>query len=708
MGLVLPFIANGLLRGECELSKQGIWLYAINTLGGVVGLLLVAGIALQTLGAGNSMIMALSFNLIVAGLAYFIHRNSTLAEIKETVTNSSEATSNNQWFRLALLLAFFSGFGVLALEILSLEMLLLFIPVSYHTPAAMLFTVILLLAVSSMIVPLLNQMSRYSLYFIFMIMIITGVVIVTMPKLFDVLTQEMQTGATQSPQQFLGQLILFSLLALGPSFLFAGFVFPMIFSWYGKVAHDIHAKKWGLLLAINGFGGLLGAEIAYRVLLPNMGVYYGICSIGLFYLVMVLVLQFRKNANSDLVEKSIPVIAMVVAFVLIFVWVKPLSLDKTSYGFVVIDRQHGRDGNVSVVEHADIGRGILMSNHYMLGSNSVKYDQERQTHIPLLLHSQPKDVGFIALATGISSGGALLHPVVESIESVELSGLVVRAADLYFQEDNHGITQHEKARIVVEDGRTYFAACQNRYDVIVGDLFVPWGMGEARLYSVEHFQAIKDALKKGGIFCQWLAMYQLTPEQFKSIAKTFQSVFGNVVLFRNTFTNAEPALGLVGFKESSFDWDVVAKRCKDALEQNLILDPTMRHLKGVQMLSLGHLEDLQNDSGISINTLNNMFVELNASQVRMVDDFESKYMYRDAWVNYLVDRWNTQLNGKYSPSHQQMMGLGIQFSEWDRAIKYRHPKAALLQQACIGNMPKEIMSDMQADWAQWPFSKRIK
>jgi spermidine synthase len=66
---------------------------------------------------------------------------------------------------------------------------------------------------------------------------------------------------------------------------------------------------------------------------------------------------------------------------------------------------------------------------------------------------------------------------------------------------------------VVEDGRTYIASTSDRFDVISGDLFLPWAPGESRLYSIEHFQAVRRALKSDGIFCQWLAMNQLTRYQ---------------------------------------------------------------------------------------------------------------------------------------------------------------------------------------------------
>jgi len=52
-------------------------------------------------------------------------------------------------FRLAVCLALFSGAGVMALEVLALPMIDLSVPLSFYPPAAILFCVILLLALAA-------------------------------------------------------------------------------------------------------------------------------------------------------------------------------------------------------------------------------------------------------------------------------------------------------------------------------------------------------------------------------------------------------------------------------------------------------------------------------------------------------------------------------------------------------------------------------
>ena len=53
------------------------------------------------------------------------------------------------------------------------------------------------------------------------------------------------------------------------------------------------------------------------------------------------------------------------------------------------------------------------------------------------------------------------------------------------------------------------APASERYDVIVSDNFHPARSGSAALYTVEHFAAVRERLRRGGVFCQWLPLHQL-------------------------------------------------------------------------------------------------------------------------------------------------------------------------------------------------------
>ena len=85
-----------------------------------------------------------------------------------------------------------------------------------------------------------------------------------------------------------------------------------------------------------------------------------------------------------------------------------------------------------------------------------------------------------------------------------------------------------------------------RYDVIVSDLFVPWESETGYLYTVEHYQLARQRLKTGGIFCQWLPLYQLGEREFEMIADSLASVFPSTSLWWGNFEPKKPIVALIG------------------------------------------------------------------------------------------------------------------------------------------------------------------
>jgi spermidine synthase len=97
----------------------------------------------------------------------------------------------------------------------------------------------------------------------------------------------------------------------------------------------------------------------------------------------------------------------------------------------------------------------------------------------------------------------------------------------------------------VADARRFVNATDATYDVIVADLFHPARDGAGSLYTVEHFQAIRSRLRPGGLFCQWLPLYQLDLSVLQTIIRTFLDVFPGGEAFLAQYSLKMPILGLM-------------------------------------------------------------------------------------------------------------------------------------------------------------------
>jgi len=105
----------------------------------------------------------------------------------------------------------------------------------------------------------------------------------------------------------------------------------------------------------------------------------------------------------------------------------------------------------------------------------------------------------------------------------------------FFSPYNRNVFEDRRVRFLQEDARWVMARERATYDVVVGDLFLPWRTGEGRLFTLEHFENVQRSLKPGGLFCQWLPMFQLTRAQFETIARTFREVFLDAFPVRGEF-----------------------------------------------------------------------------------------------------------------------------------------------------------------------------
>jgi spermidine synthase len=153
---------------------------------------------------------------------------------------------------------------------------------------------------------------------------------------------------------------------------------------------------------------------------------------------------------------------------------------------------------VATVERGPDDWQILFNNSYTLGGSKAQFNQERQAHLPLLLHGRAKTVATLGVATGSTVAGASSHPGVERIDAVELSPLVLGYAREYFGPYNRDVFRDPRVRFVAGDARWVMARRHAAYDVVVGDLFLPWRTGEGRLFALEHFRNVKHSLKPGG------------------------------------------------------------------------------------------------------------------------------------------------------------------------------------------------------------------
>ena len=201
-----------------------------------------------------------------------------------------------------------------------------------------------------------------------------------------------------------------------------------------------------------------------------------------------------------------------------------------------------RDGLSTTVTVERWGRHLALKNNGKVDASNGD-DMPTQVTVaayPLLMHANgPRnlDVAVIGFGSGVTVGTALRFPV-KSVDVVELERSIPEASK-WFADVNHleypltqfPYVQMPRLRVINDDGRNYLASTAKKYDVIMSEPSNPWITGVSDLFTSDHFRIAKRALKPGGIYCQWVQLYELSPQNIKTIFRTFASQFRYVVVF---------------------------------------------------------------------------------------------------------------------------------------------------------------------------------
>lgn len=150
--------------------------------------------------------------------------------------------------------------------------------------------------------------------------------------------------------------------------------------------------------------------------------------------------------------------------------------------------------------------------------------------IPMLLSRNQEDVLVVGLGSGVTVGSVGRHPV-RNITVAELEPAVVEASR-HFSHVNYDILEDPRVRVMTYDARNYLLVTPDKYDVIISEPSNPWMAGVSNLFTREFFLLGSRRLKAGGVFCQWLQLYKISPDNLRSILGTFHQVFPHLLIFQ--------------------------------------------------------------------------------------------------------------------------------------------------------------------------------
>ncbi|MFT5172504.1 MAG: spermidine synthase [Gammaproteobacteria bacterium] len=579
MGLSFPLLAHA-YRAHQRFPSA---LYAWNTLGACVGVLVTQFLLIPRLGHDVTYAVMLALNLLLA--LYFLLTKSVATDVTAPRCAVQRTGSERQGrntraidFGTLLALATLSGFMVGALEGDLLKRIWLLGATSSAAMAFVSFWAILAIFLASWTVQavpslrLVHIKLSYTLALLYYALL--GAFAYPIRDRFEatLAAAPFDTASTMPVVQ----------TDPGVSLLFVGvFVFPVIYLAALLLPYVCNAaqdggrgdgeageqdgqqdgqRRLGRIYGINTLAFCVGL-IAFVWLAPRVNIFYSMKLMMVLMTIAVLVLwmiaEHRRVGRWSL--------AACIGAVAAAIMLTPEDFDRTLTDparrpfHMPVHTMKSNGTHTTFVVSAPDGDFLYFDFHPMSGNGILGQTYMRlMAHVPLLAQHTPRRALLIGFGVGNTAAAIVAHKEIEGLDVVELNHRVIETAP-QFVATNDNVHRDPRVRFIHDDGRRFLALTSQRYDLITAEPPPPTQDGVYRLYSREYYRQVLTHLTPQGRFSQWLPIAQLSAQAVDRIVATFLEVFPHAVLF----TGYGRELILIGGSQQ-LDLPLIARRMRSA------------------------------------------------------------------------------------------------------------------------------------------------
>ena len=572
MGGTLPILIRFATRQMSQVGWSVGTLYAANTFGAACGVGIAAYLTIEYLGISGTTTVAVVGNVLIAVFSLtWSRRLSDSAELgKRNNAQQKHSPALPNWLvQLTLLVFCASGFTALGYEVLWTRVLTMILGLSTAQSLSIILIAFLFgLALGGAIAA--RFMDRWP-----DLLIAFGAIEILL-GLFG----HISIGAFGASTHFIPHLsaltswmgylfatatLVFS-IALIPTCLL-GLLFPLV----GQL-NVTHLKtlgtKIGTVYAVNSLGSIAGAFGAGFLLIPLLGTERAVQALAWTNIALgVLLLLVHPNASSRF---KLPAICLPVGAVLLLTWAMPSNFfialfANTEKDSELVYYREGTAGTVTV-HQMDHGNRILKVN----GMGEVPTDHASIKifrllgNLPMILHSDPRQVLVIAFGGGITLNSVLLHQP-ERVDCVEVVPGVVEAAGFFARYNNYVFNRvgTDRLRLIHGDGRNHVMRTPERYDIIIADATHPGTADSWVLYTEEFYQLCRQRLKTEGFIAQWIPLHGLAVADYEMLLRTFRAVFPHATLWLTD----KYSIVLGANQPQHIDFELLAQRLSAAAVQ---------------------------------------------------------------------------------------------------------------------------------------------
>ncbi len=633
LGMTFPLLANGLMRAWPGDSSGTLGrLYFSNSLGGAIGVLVSGFVLIALVGLPGTMLTAGLINSALAIAAYAIARR-----IDQPIRPQAGASSETRLSQIVLLAALITGLSSFIYEIIWIRMLSMVLGSSTHAFELMLSAFITGLALGGYWIRKRPAGGSQALVLAGGIQILMGVAaFLTVPLYnvaFDAMAFFLNAFARSGPGYLMFNVSshFIALAVMLPTTILAGMTLPLFTGILLARGHG--EKSVGQVYAYNTAGAIAGALLALFVLMPGLGIEGGMF-VGSSLDILVgggLLVAAGKPVLSGIFVRTRYALLALACITLVLVTQGPDPRRMASGVFnsasatlprdvELLAHYDGNTASVSVM-HRDGITSILTNGKpdasaVTDGKPGQTVDEDTMVLLgamPLAIKSDATEVADIGLGSGITTHTLLSSPQVQRVDTVEIERFI-EAGARYFRHRSERAFTDARSNVYFEDARTFFQLRNRKYDIIVSEPSNPWVSGITSLFSTEFYAAIQRHLESGGLFVQWIHIYQsdraLVESILKAMAANFQDfhVYAGSDLDLLVVASACCTIPLPG--SGVFAWPLMNEDLAQ-IQIASVADLQQRFLADKSMLLPALAE-----SGVPANSDYFPFVDLNAAQAR--------------------------------------------------------------------------------------------
>jgi predicted membrane-bound spermidine synthase len=608
LGATFPLMSAGVIRLSQDPRGPGrvlSLLYFANSIGAAAGVLVAGFGLLKAVGLPGTLMVAGFVNVVVAVVVGLLARTLERADAEAGVTDTAPAESADRGphWRALLLVSFGTAVASFIYEIAWIRMLSLVLGSATHSFELMLSAFILGLALGALWIRRRIDTIADPIRFLGLVQWSMGLMAVATLPLYVVsfnwvgaLLGTVQANDNGYLVFIIARYVIAALIMLPATFC-AGMTLPIITKVLMRGGAGERAI--GTVYSVNTLGSIVGVIIAGLVLMPLIGLKLllitgAVVDIALGVWLVSRVREADAGADAPIARavrmSALPGTAVAVALamsvgILTLVGVTAkfdlprLTSGVYRHGVVATDVDYtvpfykdGRTASVSLRRSAEgfltlatNGKPDASMDQAWLGDTlgteelfQLTRDLATQLLLPLvtMAHApRAENAAVIGFGSGMSSHVLLGSPHAKDVVTIEIEPEIMNAAK-GFMPANKRAYDDPRSTIVVDDAKSYFASSGRKFDLILSEPSNPWVSGVSGLFTREFYQRVSTQLTEGGVFGQWLHLYELNDALATSVMFAIDEVFKDYAIFYTS--NADILIVAANDTLPAPSWDITA------------------------------------------------------------------------------------------------------------------------------------------------------